>query len=150
MGTTAAKLAKTLESKEAIRQAINAKGVTVTESDLFSVYADKIGQIITNPPVLEIIVKPTITHASYVSGTSDVFTNLTANSLIGNSTNQIAYNSMWLSWNDLEITGLNGTSSLRLYKADLVHNVNAVRGYCLEETISGAINEIALKVNTIG
>ena len=45
MGTTADKLNKVLETKAAIKDAIVAKGVTVADTDPFSAYAGKIGQI---------------------------------------------------------------------------------------------------------
>ena len=45
MGTTAEKLNYLLETKEAIKGAIEAKGVEVVETDTFRSYADKIGEI---------------------------------------------------------------------------------------------------------
>ena len=42
MGTTVEKLTKVLETKEAIRTAINSKGGTLTETDKFSDYATAI------------------------------------------------------------------------------------------------------------
>ena len=45
MGTTADKLNYLLETKEAIKGAIKAKGVSVADSDTFRSYADKIGEI---------------------------------------------------------------------------------------------------------
>lgn len=45
MGTTAQKLQKSLDSKEAIRQAIMAKGVAVPAETMLSAYPDKIGAI---------------------------------------------------------------------------------------------------------
>lgn len=45
MGTIAQKLAKLLSTKQAIKQAIIDKGVTVNESDAFSLYPSKIAQI---------------------------------------------------------------------------------------------------------
>lgn len=45
--STANKLQAILNSKEAIKNAISAKGVTINDSDTFSNYADKISQIIT-------------------------------------------------------------------------------------------------------
>ena len=47
MGTTVEKLNKVLETKEAIRTAINNKGGTLTESDTFSSYANAIESIQT-------------------------------------------------------------------------------------------------------
>ena len=47
MGTTVEKLNKVLETKEAIRTAINNKGGTLTESDTFSSYATAIDNIQT-------------------------------------------------------------------------------------------------------
>lgn len=47
MGTTAEKLNKVLETKEAIRTSINNKGGTLTESDTFSSYATAIDNIQT-------------------------------------------------------------------------------------------------------
>ena len=47
MGTTVEKLTKILETKEAIRTAINNKGGTLTESDAFSSYSTAIDNIHT-------------------------------------------------------------------------------------------------------
>ena len=47
MGTTVEKLNKVLQTKEAIRTAINSKGGTLTESDTFSSYATAIDNIQT-------------------------------------------------------------------------------------------------------
>ena len=47
MGTTVEKLNKVLQTKEAIRTAINNKGGTLTESDIFSSYATAIDNIQT-------------------------------------------------------------------------------------------------------
>lgn len=47
MGTTTDKLNKLLETKEAIKTAIKAKNVSVTDNDPFSIYASKIGEIST-------------------------------------------------------------------------------------------------------
>lgn len=47
MGTTVEKLTKVLETKEAIRTAINNKGGTLTESDTFSSYSNAIDNIQT-------------------------------------------------------------------------------------------------------
>ena len=47
MGTTVEKLNKVLETKEAIRTAINNKGGTLTESDTFSSYSTAIDNIQT-------------------------------------------------------------------------------------------------------
>ena len=47
MGTTTDKLNKLLETKEAIKTAIKAKNVSVSDSDPFSAYADKIESIST-------------------------------------------------------------------------------------------------------
>ena len=47
MGTTVEKLNKVLETKEAIRTAINSKGGTLTESDTFSSYSTAIDNIQT-------------------------------------------------------------------------------------------------------
>ena len=45
MGTTADKLNKVLQTKEAIRTAINNKGGTLTETDTFASYATAIDNI---------------------------------------------------------------------------------------------------------
>lgn len=45
MGTTADKLNRLIGTKQAIREAIEAKGVEVAETDTFRSYADKIGEI---------------------------------------------------------------------------------------------------------
>lgn len=47
MGTIAEKLQKLLSTKEAIKQAIICKGVSVLDTDTFSSYADKIAEITT-------------------------------------------------------------------------------------------------------
>lgn len=55
MGTTVAKLNKVLQTKEAIRTAINSKGGTLTESDTFSSYSIAIDNIQTgskNEPII--------------------------------------------------------------------------------------------------
>lgn len=45
MATIAEKLAYLLETKRLIKQAIQSKGITVTDNDTFRDYADKIDQI---------------------------------------------------------------------------------------------------------
>jgi hypothetical protein len=60
MGTIADKLQAILNSKEAIRQAINNKSVEVLENDLFSSYATKINSIeqpeaLISPVISEVI-----------------------------------------------------------------------------------------------
>lgn len=45
--STANKLQAILSSKEAIKNAISAKGVSITDDDTLDSYADKISQIIT-------------------------------------------------------------------------------------------------------
>ena len=48
MGTTSEKLQKILTTKESIKSAIISKGVSVTDSDTFASYADKILEIQNN------------------------------------------------------------------------------------------------------
>ena len=45
MGTTVEKLTKVLETKEAIRAAINSKGGTLTETDTFASYPSAIDSL---------------------------------------------------------------------------------------------------------
>ena len=46
MGTTAEKLYRILDSKRAIKEALEAKGVVITDETTFSEYADLINEIV--------------------------------------------------------------------------------------------------------
>ena len=57
MGTTVEKLTKVLETKESIRNAINSKGGTLTESNKFSEYATAINNLTSGGGSVELLKK---------------------------------------------------------------------------------------------
>lgn len=77
MGTTADKLNRLISTKEAIKEAINNKGVTVTDTDTFHSYASKIATIDNTKVVEPLTVTPTtaqqtITVPTGVTGYSPI------------------------------------------------------------------------------
>ena len=59
MGTTVEKLNKVLETKEAIRTAINSKGGTLTESDTFASYSSAIDSLPSGGSTLKTLLDAT-------------------------------------------------------------------------------------------
>lgn len=71
MGTTADKLNRLIDTKEAIKEAINSKGVTVTDEDTFHSYASKVAAIDNIKIVQPLTITPT-TQEQIVTAPSDI------------------------------------------------------------------------------
>lgn len=95
MGTTADKLNKILQTKEAIRTAINNKGGTLTETDTFASYATAIDNIQSGGDSLKTFFDTTKSAKGFFNGTADY-----SQSIFYNATNETI--SLLLNYSDTE------------------------------------------------